>query len=187
MPTNHSQNQEDLDTKVFNLEQKLDSFHIDLQASLEKQYKEMTHLLKGKNVDPSLEDPRSFHYENSHYFCSPLDSPQYWTKVPKVDMLIFDGSNPIGWVSQMEQYFSLHDIRDDEEKIHVGILYLDKERWKCLEWHKKCYPRIPTWNMFTKAVCPHFDPESHFFIRLNKSHRTSLVSNFIMEFEQLDI
>jgi hypothetical protein len=33
----------------------------------------------------------------------------------------FDGSDLTGWVSQMEHYFSLHDIQDDETKIHVGV------------------------------------------------------------------
>ena len=41
----------------------------------------------------------------------------------------FDGSDPAGWVSQMEHYFSLHDIRYDESKLHVGFMYLDQERW----------------------------------------------------------
>jgi hypothetical protein len=39
----------------------------------------------------------------------------------------FDGSNPTKLVSQMEKYFSLHDIGDDETKLHVGVLYLDQE------------------------------------------------------------
>jgi hypothetical protein len=41
----------------------------------------------------------------------------------------FDGSKPTGWVSKMEQYFYLHDIQDDETKIHVWVLYLDQEHW----------------------------------------------------------
>jgi hypothetical protein len=41
--------------------------------------------------------------------------------------------------------------------------------------------------MFTKAVCAHFDRESHFLGRLTKLHQTGLVSYFIMTFEQLAI
>jgi hypothetical protein len=99
----------------------------------------------------------------------------------------FDGSNPAGWVSQMEQNFSLHDIQYDETKIHVGVLYLDKERWQWWKWHKKFYLGLPTWNMFTKAVCAHFDRESHFLGKLTKLHQTGSVKDFIMKFEQLAI
>jgi hypothetical protein len=127
MPTTHSQNQEDLETKVSNLEQNLDSLYTNVQAALEKKFKEMAKLLKGKNVETTLEDPHSSHYEHTHSFQSPWGSPHFWTKVPKFDMHKFDGSNQAGWVSQMEQYFSLHDIQDDETKIHVGVLYLDQE------------------------------------------------------------
>jgi hypothetical protein len=37
----------------------------------------------------------------------------------------FDGSDPTGWVTQMEHYFSLHGITDDLIKLHISVLYLD--------------------------------------------------------------
>jgi hypothetical protein len=95
----------------------------------------------------------------------------------------FDGSNLTGWVSQMEQYFSLHGIRDDETKLHVGVLYLDQERWQWWQWHKKCYPGLPNWTMFTKAVCVCFDRESHFLGQLTKLQQTGPIADFIYAFE----
>lgn len=41
----------------------------------------------------------------------------------------FDGLDPLGWVTQMKNYFSLHCIIDDQHKLHVGVLYLDAEHW----------------------------------------------------------
>jgi hypothetical protein len=41
----------------------------------------------------------------------------------------FDGLDPLGWVTQMEHYFSLHGIIDDLHKLKVGVLYLDVEHW----------------------------------------------------------
>jgi hypothetical protein len=101
----------------------------------------------------------------------------------------FDGSNPAGWESQLEQYFVLRDIQDDETKLDVGVLHLDQERWQWWQWHKKCYPGYPTWSMFTKAVCAYarFDRESHFLGNLTKLHQTGSVSDFITTFEQLAI
>jgi hypothetical protein len=45
-----------------------------------------------------------------------------------VDLNKFDGSKPIGQVTNMEHYFSLCGIIDDLKKLHVGVLYLDLER-----------------------------------------------------------
>jgi len=45
-----------------------------------------------------------------------------WVEVNK-----FDGSNPMGWVTQMEHYFSLHGIIDDLAKLHYDFLNLDPE------------------------------------------------------------
>jgi hypothetical protein len=107
--------------------------------------------------------------------------------VPKIDLHKFDGSNPARWVSQMEQYFILHDIRDDETKLHVGILYLEQERWQWWQWHKKCYSGFPTWSMFTKAVCARFGRRSHFLGKLTKLRQIGSLSKFIITFEQLAI
>ena len=52
---------------------------------------------------------------------------EMWHRFPKVDFNKFDGSNPTGWVTQMECYFSLHGITDDLMKLCVGVLYLDPE------------------------------------------------------------
>ena len=146
------------------LEQQIDdnmaSLCNEFTTSIDQQFYKLVQLFSGKNVDPNPEELQSSHYEHTQSSRSTWGSPPSWTKVPKVDMHKFDGSNPAGWVSQMEQYFSLHDIREDETKLHVGVLYLDQECWKWWQWHKKCYPRLLTWNMFTKAVCAHFDRES---------------------------
>jgi hypothetical protein len=44
-----------------------------------------------------------------------------------MEMTKFDGSDPSRWVTQMENYFSLHGIIDDLHKINVGVLYFDVE------------------------------------------------------------
>jgi hypothetical protein len=77
---------------------------------------------KGKKVENNAEDPQYSHYDHTHSSNSPWGSPHSWNNVPKVDMHKFDGSNPAWWVSQMEKYFSLNNIWDDETKLHVGVL-----------------------------------------------------------------
>jgi hypothetical protein len=111
-----------------------DNIHTELQASfdplVEKSIlKALQQFMKGNNVEPNAEDPQQSHSEHTHSSHFTWGSPHSWNKVPKVDMHKFDGSNPTGWVSQMEQYFSLQNIWDDETKLHVGVLYLDQEWW----------------------------------------------------------
>jgi hypothetical protein len=48
--------------------------------------------------------------------------------LPRVDVTKFDGSDPTGWVTQMEHYFSLYKITDDLAKLRYGVLHLDQER-----------------------------------------------------------
>jgi hypothetical protein len=47
--------------------------------------------------------------------------------VPCIEVNKFDGSDPTGWVTQMENYFSLHGITDELDKICYVVLYLDPE------------------------------------------------------------
>jgi hypothetical protein len=48
-------------------------------------------------------------------------------RLPQVDVTKFDGSDPTGWVTQMEHYFSLYNITDDLAKLRYGVLHLDQE------------------------------------------------------------
>jgi hypothetical protein len=137
-PTTHSQTLDELDTKVATLSDELkqgltsltkqfqEELHQNM-SNLSNQFQEILMHNPGSKPKSHPHTSHSSHYENPHLSHSPWGSPNSWNKVPKVEMHKFDGSNPTGWVSQMEHYFSLHDIRDDETKLHVGVLYLDQE------------------------------------------------------------
>jgi len=49
--------------------------------------------------------------------------------LPRVDVNKFYGSDPTDGVTQMEHYFSLHDIMDELAKLRYDVLHLDQERW----------------------------------------------------------
>ena len=87
---------------------------------------------------------------------------------PKLDMHKFDGSHPVAWIAQMEQYFNLNNILDNETKLMVGRMYLENERWQWWEWHQHCNGPFRTWNSFKKALTERFDQESSFFGHLTK-------------------
>jgi hypothetical protein len=53
-----------------------------------------------------------------------------------VDVTKFDGSDPTGWVTQMEHHFSLYGITDELTKLYYGVLHLDQEHWQWWQWRK---------------------------------------------------
>jgi hypothetical protein len=71
------------------------------------------------------EGKTSSHSQNfqSHHFQRDLC-------LPRVDVTKFDGSDPTGWVTQMEHYFSLYGIMDELAKLRYGFLHLDQECWQ---------------------------------------------------------
>jgi len=74
------------------------------------------------NEDHEGESSHSLHFHGKHQHSTP--------RPPKLEMYKFDGSNPEIWLSQMDQYFTLNHIRDDETKLHMGGFYLDQERFQ---------------------------------------------------------
>jgi hypothetical protein len=59
-----------------------------------------------------IEGENSSHSHNfqPHHFLRDL-------RLSRVDVTKFDGLDPIGWVSQMEHYFSLYGIMDELAKL----------------------------------------------------------------------
>lgn len=61
---------------------------------------------------------------------NPPQDQHTWQRFLKLDMHQFEGSDPMGWVFQMEQYFKLHNITNPVLKVKIGVLYLDVERFR---------------------------------------------------------
>eukprot|EP00253_Pinus_taeda_P017878 PITA_17878 len=97
----------------------------------------------------------------------------------------FDGSHPVAWIAQMEQYFNLNNILDNETQLMVGSTYLDNERWQWWEWHQCCNTSFRTWDKFKKYLTECFDQESAFLGRLTKLRQTGKVDEYITTFEAL--
>jgi hypothetical protein len=91
--------------------------------------------LLNRPMDPSSSDQpdvvdssQSLHFQPNSFHREP--------RLPHVEVNKFDGSDPTGWVTQMEHYFSLHGITDELAKLRYVVLYLDPERWKWWQWRK---------------------------------------------------
>jgi hypothetical protein len=71
---------------------------------------------------PKTEGEHSSHshtFQHHHFQCDLC--------LLRVDVTKFYGSDPIGWVTQMEHYFSLYGITYEMEKLRYGVLHLDQE------------------------------------------------------------
>ena len=79
-------------------------------------------------ADPPLSDP-PLHTKAETSSHSHIFQPHHFQhdlRLLWVDVAKFDGSDPTGWVTQMEHYFSLYGITGDLDKLWYGVLHLDK-------------------------------------------------------------
>jgi hypothetical protein len=105
--------------------------------------------------------------------------------LPWVDVTKFDGSDPTGWVTQMEHYFSLYDITDDLSKLWYGVIHLDQERWQWWQWKKTSRQGYIAWTHFVVEIYECFDTDTNHLGHLTKLKQLGTVEDFITAFERL--
>jgi hypothetical protein len=101
----------------------------DLSAQLESVFLALCTKLHIPTDNPSSSSPP--HIEGDHSSHSHTLQNHHFQRdlrLPRVDVTKFDGSDPTGWVTQMEHYFSLYGIIDYLAKLWYGVLHLDQER-----------------------------------------------------------
>jgi hypothetical protein len=110
-------------------------------------------------ADLPLSDP-PFHTEGETSSHSQNFQPHHFQHdlcLPCVDVTKFDVSDPIGWVTQMEHYFSLYGITDELAKLRYGVIHLDQERWQWWKWRKKSLQGYVSWIHFVAELYECFD------------------------------
>jgi hypothetical protein len=105
--------------------------------------------------------------------------------LPRVDVTKFDGSDPTGWVTQMEHYFSLYEITDDLAKLRYGVLHLDQEHWQWWQWRKCSHQGYIAWTQFVTEIYECFDTDTNHLGRLTKLKQSGTVEDFITACESL--
>jgi hypothetical protein len=106
-------------------------------------------------------------------------------RLSRVDVTKFDGSDPTGWVTQMEHYFSLYNITDDLAKLRYGVLHLDQERWQWWQWRKTSNQGYVAWTQFVAKLYERFDTYTNHLGCLTKLKQSGTVEDFIAAFERL--
>jgi hypothetical protein len=158
----------------------------DLTTQLESVFSTLCTKLHIPTDNPSSSSPphpegdHSSHSNNfqNHHFQRDL-------RLPRVDVTKFDGSDPTGWVTQMEHYFSLYSITDDLAKLRYGVLHLDQERWQWWQWRKTSRQGYIAWTHFVAELYERFDTDTNHLGHLTKLKQLGTVEDFIAAFERL--
>jgi hypothetical protein len=99
-------------------------------------------------------------FQSKSFHCDP--------RIPKVEVDKLDGFDTMGWVTQMEHYFSLHGIIDELAQLHYVVLYLDPECWQWWQWRKNAHHGYVAWTQFVAELYEHFNTDTHYLGRLTK-------------------
>ena len=100
-----------------------------------------------------------------------------------MDVTKFDGSDPTGWVTQMEHYFFVYDITYDFSKLWYGVIHLDQERWQWWQWRKNSCQGYVDWTHLVAELDECFDIDTNHLGRLTKLKQSGTVEDFIVSFE----
>ncbi|KAL4580818.1 hypothetical protein LXL04_017022 [Taraxacum kok-saghyz] len=104
---------------------------------------------------------------------------------PKIFLPTFDGSNPLDWIFQAENYFTYYAIAPPQ-RLSLVVFYFTGD---ALSWYKYLANNrlLGTWEEFSRALELRFGPstyENH-QATLFKLHQTTTVSAYQSAFEKL--
>ena len=104
---------------------------------------------------------------------------------PKITLPTFDGSNPLDWLFQAEQYFVFYNIAT-HQRLPIVAFHLSGD---ALSWYKYLVQNrlLTTWENFTRDLETRFGPSSYdnHEATLFKLCQTSTVTVYQTEFERL--
>jgi len=85
----------------------------------------MEKLPEGDTISQEIQDEEQQRVTNSWRNSSFGSKTSY---IPKIDMRKFDGTDPVNWILQMEQFFDLHDVQPTQ-KVCIASLYLEPNQF----------------------------------------------------------
>lgn len=107
-------------------------------------------------------------------------------KQPKIQLKPFNGSKPLDWLFQADQYFTLYHVLV-EQRLHYVSFFMQGD---ALSWFKWLHNNqlLTTWDAFTRALALRFGPSSfeNHKAALFKLWQTGTVTEYQVEFERLN-
>jgi hypothetical protein len=123
--------------------------------------------------------PPGFPFTQNH------DPPPLHTTSIKLDIPRFDGSDPLGWIFKISQFFEFHHTPEDQ-RIRMASFYMEGEALTWYQWmHSN--QQLLTWAMFVQALEMRFAPSQYEDPRgaLFKLCQTGSVKEYQTAFEAL--
>ena len=104
---------------------------------------------------------------------------------PTIQLSFFDGTDPLDWLFQADQFFEFYNIPWDA-RLNMAAFYM---RGDALSWFKWMYQnhQLTDWISFCRALELHFGPftyENH-QAELFKLRQTSTVAEYQKRFEKI--
>ena len=172
-----------------NMEAKMDGIEAKLTGNIEYLKMDLKKLLQQilTNDERVVKETHDENKRNVSHDCIDCRVGLNTHHVPKIDMMKFDGKDPVTWIVQMGQYFDLHNVQNTQ-KVCIATLYLEPNQFVWYLWlfsHKK----IVTWAIFTKEMIGHYeDTKSNNFCSqlINLKQKGSMVEH-IEDFQKLNI
>ncbi|XP_019450613.1 PREDICTED: uncharacterized protein LOC109352884 [Lupinus angustifolius] len=151
-----------------------------------------THLSPHGNSSPPQQSPSSTshpppQHPHPHFASTSVQPPfhQSQPRPPKLQLLPFDGSEPLDWIFQAEQFFQFYLI-SPEQRIPMIAFYMQGE---ALSWFKWMFhnSQLTDWNSFTRSLENRFGPSAYINhqAELFKLRQFGLVAEYQKQFERL--
>ncbi|KAG8374187.1 hypothetical protein BUALT_Bualt11G0105000 [Buddleja alternifolia] len=108
-------------------------------------------------------------------------TPNAPPNVPELRLAFFDGSNPLDWLFQAEQYFSFYRVPNEQR---LSMIAFDM-KGDALSWYKWMYSnhQFTNWDEFTRALEIRFMPNHQ--SALVKLRQNGSVADYQVAFEKL--
>ena len=108
-----------------------------------------------------------------------------FSQLRKLEMPIFSGGDPLGWVFRMERYFKVNKI-EEVERLDATILGLENRALNWFQWREARAP-IHSWEELKQELLARFHPSQHgnSYVMLMALRQTLGVAEYIERFELL--
>ncbi|KAK8695823.1 hypothetical protein V6N13_000971 [Hibiscus sabdariffa] len=113
------------------------------------------------------------------------NTPQTFFPKPKIEIPLFDGTNPRGWIRKCDRYFSIFDV-PDTHKLPIASMYFTG---KAEIWYDGYIMQKHhlSWHEFAADLCHRFCNKNQFDVikEFNKLSQITTVADYQENFEEL--
>ncbi|CAM8998680.1 unnamed protein product [Rhodiola kirilowii] len=106
-------------------------------------------------------------------------------RTPRIDVPIFTGEGVVGWLFQLNRYFTINNVSPDQ-MLDSAPLFVAGDALLWFQW-KATTAQISSWDQLAMAIKRRFGPSDYYDaeVAINQLVQTASVHAYITEFERL--